>query len=69
MLWKSVLFGNSDFDIDDSAALRAFTEGFNLSLSPTAKLTSVSGLIKINNNTILTHTFPDIRCQLAYLAC
>jgi hypothetical protein len=44
MLWKSVLFGNADFDIDNCAPPKAFAEGFNVSLSRTAKFTSVSNL-------------------------
>jgi hypothetical protein len=34
MLWKSVLFGNSDFDLDNSASLKAFKTGLNVELSP-----------------------------------
>ena len=36
MLWKSVLFGNSDFDLDNSASLKAFRIGLNVALSPTS---------------------------------
>jgi hypothetical protein len=41
-LWKAVLFGNADFDIDNSLSLKAFVDGFNVTLSPTARFLQVS---------------------------
>lgn len=41
MLWKSVLFGNSDFDLDNSPSLKAFEIGLNVALSPTSHFLSV----------------------------